>query len=178
MLTVDKSNNFDWKNIPLLDCVEGNSLDSLFTFIIGAELYPKVMDTDYAGVLNNIIIPIINIFESMEYNGLDIDPSRLEHVDWQLTTKIAQLKEELDLTCGRGDINYNSSQQLCKVLFSLDKSEDGDWMFDESSGFGIFPPSLTGKGQPATNEENVKKIFELVKAEYTKRGYNLEEDDE
>ena len=72
------------------------------------------------------------------------------------------------------ELNLGSNNDLCKILFSVEKDKDVDgdpvWNIVENVGFGLYPFKYTGKGAPTTDAEVIKKMHELVEEEYVRRG--------
>lgn len=87
-----------------------------------------------------LIIHALNAYRNIEINGLPIDMDQLEVVYNEYLTKQSELKEKLK---EYGDINYNSSTQLSKLLFE-------DLMLPVIS--------YTSKGQPSTGASELKRL--------------------
>lgn len=174
MLTVDKNNKFDWKNIPLADCMKGNAMDAHYTAKIYHHLLEELQTKKLEKLYENLISPATSIFAEMEFDGLLIDQEKLKTLNYEIAKKINDLSLEL-LSCKflPDNPNFNSNSDLVKILFSLEKV-DGEWMVSDTIGFGLYPFSKTDKGQPQTNEETLVKLKEMVDREYKRRFENEE----
>lgn len=175
MLTISNPNNFDWKNISLKDCLDGNSADTHFTAKVYAKLLDEIQDRGLEKLYEKLISPLTTVFRDIELTGIDVDPVRLAELKDELEIAIAETKIHLmDSPLIPPEINLASNLDLCKVLFSIEKEKDVDgdpvWNIIEDIGFGLYPFKYTGKGAPTTDAEVIKKMHEMVEEEYVKRG--------
>lgn len=170
MLTVEKSKKFDWKNIPLEECLVGNALDAHYTAKIYHHLLEELQSKKLEKLYEYLIAPATAIFAEMEFDGLLIDQEKLETLKYEISKKMYNLSLDL-LSCNYlpDDPNFNSNTDLVKILFSIEKDDNGDWQVSETIGFGLYPFSKTDKGQPQTNEETLVKVKEMVDREYKER---------
>lgn len=170
MLTVDNNKKFDWKNIPLEECLHGNAMDAHYTAKIYAHLLEELQTKKLEKLYENLISPATSIFAEMEFDGLLIDQEKLKSLKHDIEKKINDLSAGL-LSCKflPENPNFNSNNDLVKILFSLEKGENGEWEVSDKFGFGLYPFSKTDKGQPQTNEETLVKIKEMVDREYSRR---------
>ena len=73
------------------------------------------------------------------------------------------------------EINLNSTKDLIKIIFSLDKKEkEKEYTVVEDFGLGLYPVQFTKKGAPSTNEETLVKVAELVAEEFAVRGLKID----
>lgn len=174
MLTVSDSSKFDWKNISLIDCSEGNAMDTYFTAKVFLKLFSELKDKGLENLYEKLISPLSIEFSIMELEGMLIDPEKLNELKGVLATKIAEVEGALKTSpLVPDEINLNSSQQLCKVLFSLEKNPDTkEYELVEGVGFGLYPFKMTSKNQPSTDEETMTKLHSMVESEYVRRGLN------
>ena len=174
MLTVE-GKNFDWKNIPLLQCAEGNAKDTYATAKVYVKLLDEVRQKGLEKLYDKLIAPLSVAFRDMEFEGLLIDEGKLDQLDSELQNKIASsdaaLREAAGLESGT---NLNSTNQLIKVIYSFEKNEEGEWIQVEDFGLGLYPFEFTKKGAPSTNEETLTKVKAMVEEEFTARGLKLE----
>lgn len=175
MLTVEHANTFDWKNIPLKDCLDGNALDTYFTAKVYHRLLEDVQKKDLEYLYEKLISPLTSVFLDIEMRGILIDQDRLDEIDKELEGKIEEVEEELlSSPYIKEGTNLGSTNDLCKVLYSLDKVKNDkgvfDWLILEDEGFGLFPFKYTAKGAPSTNEEAIVAMAEMVEEEYVRRG--------
>lgn len=178
MLTVTDS-KFDWRNIPLKDCLDGNAMDTYFTAKVYCKLLSEVQDKGLEHLYDKVIAPLTTIFRDIELEGVLIDTDRLDELEVELKVKVEEIEEVLiDFPQIRGEPNLGSALDLSRILFSLEKrkTENGtsDWFQieddDEEEGFGLFPFLYTKKGAPSTNEEAISALHGLVVEEHVKRG--------
>lgn len=157
----------DWVNIDLQECLKGNALDAFYTLKIFNHLESELEQKKLDKLYQKLIVPLTPILLEMEYNGLLIDESKLESLDKRMKAKIADIEDKMRESAG--DFNFESSADLIKILFSLEKNKDTkDWNVVEG-GFGIFPFAFTAKGQPSTDDETLVLLKELIDKEYHKR---------
>lgn len=175
MLTISNPNSFDWKNISLKDCLDGNSADTHFTAKVYAKLLDEMQSKDLEKLYEKLISPLTTVFRDIELEGIDVDTDRLAELKGELEVSIAEIKINLmDSPLIPPELNLGSNNDLCKILFSVEKDKDVDgdpvWNIVENVGFGLYPFKYTGKGAPTTDAEVIKKMHELVEEEYVRRG--------
>jgi DNA polymerase I-like protein with 3'-5' exonuclease and polymerase domains len=174
MLTVE-GKNFDWKNIPLIQCADGNAKDTYATAKVYAKLLDEVRQKKLEKLYEKLIAPLTVAFLDMEYEGLLIDEDKLNQLDVELQEKIKladiALREAAGLEEGT---NLNSTNQLVKVIYSFEKDEKGEWIQVEDFGLGLYPFEFTKKGAPSTNEETLTKVKAMVEEEFAARGLKIE----
>jgi DNA polymerase I-like protein with 3'-5' exonuclease and polymerase domains len=174
MLTVE-GKNFDWKNIPLIQCADGNAKDTYATAKVYAKLLDEVRQKKLEKLYEKLIAPLTVAFLDMEYEGLLIDEDKLNQLDVELQEKIKladiALREAAGLEEGT---NLNSTNQLVKVIYSFEKDEKGEWIQVEDFGLGLYPFEFTKKGAPSTNEETLTKVKSMVEEEFAARGLKIE----
>jgi DNA polymerase I-like protein with 3'-5' exonuclease and polymerase domains len=171
MLTVD-SKNFDWKNIPLGDCLEGNAKDANLTLKIFHVLESK-LDPALINFYKYVITPITSIFTDLEYRGILIDPNSLEAIGTRMKKHMEKLELDLLESSPIENPNFASNEDLIKILFSL-KKVGKSWEVD-NVGFGVFPPALTEKGQPSVDADTLSDLKNLIDKEVVKRGIHVQE---
>lgn len=84
------------------------------------ELYPSLKeqleDKEVISVLKEIEIPLIEVLNAMEEEGIMIDPEYFNKFGTQVGEKINELEEKIYEIAG-GKFNLNSPKQLAEVLF-------------------------------------------------------------
>lgn len=174
MLTVE-GKNFDWKNIPLIQCADGNAKDTYATAKVYVKLLEEVRQKKLEKLYEKLIAPLTVAFLNMEYEGLLIDEEKLNQLDIELQEKIKLADIALREAAGlEGDTNLNSTNQLVKVIYSFEKDDKGEWMQVEDFGLGLYPFEFTKKGAPSTNEETLSKVKAMVEEEFTARGLKID----
>tara|TARA_R110000782_G_scaffold184388_2_gene274709 strand:+ start:79026 stop:79559 length:534 start_codon:yes stop_codon:yes gene_type:complete len=171
MLTVENNTKFDWANIEMMPCLRGNAMDTYYTVKVYAKLIEEIQEKSLENLYLNLISPLSVVFRDIEFEGMLIDTDKLVEIKAELEEKIREVKVFLmDSPRIPKDANLASNQQLCQILFSLVKNNEKDWEVNDEFGFGLYPFAYTSKGQPATNDESLMKMKELVDKEYVKRG--------
>jgi DNA polymerase I-like protein with 3'-5' exonuclease and polymerase domains len=171
VLSVNNPSQFDFKNIPLMPCVEGNAKDTNVTARVYVKLLHEVREKNLEGLYEKLISPLALAFRDMEYEGLHIDEDKLDQLDIELQEKILIADKDLRKAAGlEEDTNLNSTTQLISVIYSFAKSEDGQWLQSEEFGLGLYPFEFTKKGAPSTNEETLSKVKNMVEEEFITRG--------
>jgi|TARA_S200002703_G_scaffold31612_1_gene27667 DNA polymerase I-like protein with 3'-5' exonuclease and polymerase domains len=174
MLTVE-GKKFDWKNIPLIQCADGNAKDTYATAKVYAKLLDEVRQKKLEKLYEKLIAPLTVAFFNMEYEGLLIDEDKMNELDVQLQEKIKLADTALREAAGLEDgANLNSTSQLVKIIYSFEKDEKGEWIQVEDFGLGLYPFEFTKKGAPSTNEETLSKVKSMVEEEFTARGLKIE----
>ena len=171
MLTVE-GKKFDWKNIPLNFCVEGNAKDTYGTARVYHKLLQELEERKLGKLYEKLIAPLTMAFRDIEYEGLDIDENKLEELGAELEGKIKRAERALRDAAGLDDeINLNSTRDLIKIIFSLEKKDKSkEYTVIEDFGLGLYPFQFTKKGAPSTNEETLVKVGQMVRDEFTARG--------
>jgi DNA polymerase I-like protein with 3'-5' exonuclease and polymerase domains len=171
MLTVE-GKKFDWKNIPLNFCVEGNAKDTYGTARVYHKLLQELEERKLGKLYEKLIAPLTVAFRDMEFEGLQIDEEKLEELGAELVDKIAKAERALrDAADLDNEINLNSTKDLIKIIFSLSKNDKTkQYEVVEDFGLGLYPFQFTKKGAPSTNEETLVKVAQMVEEEFVSRG--------
>ena len=69
MLTIKNPKTFDWANMDLSDCCEGNAADTYFTLKLYNLIQDKLADLGMENIINRLIMPSLDTFSQMEYGG-------------------------------------------------------------------------------------------------------------
>jgi len=157
MLTVQNPKTFDWANMPLSDCCEGNAADAYFTLklfdLICERLDPKTMH-----LVETVLAEANPIFADIEYEGMDVDVTTLEAVGKELRDKNI---EDTDSLYAFSQVlktdNLSSTKDLIEVLYTRE------------DGFGVYPPDRTNKGAPSVSAPTLKLLLEFVNEVLAKR---------
>ena len=159
MLTVNNPKTFDWANMSLVDCVEGNAADSYFTLKIFELISLKLEEMGMMGVLEKLLMPSLPMFVDMEWRGMDVSESQLKVVGKQLS---AVNIEEEDSLYGFSQVltsdNLSSNNDLIEILYTREGS------------FELYPPDRTGKGSPSVAAPTLKLLLAQIEEELKKRG--------
>jgi len=158
MLTVDNPSRFDWANMDLSDCCEGNAMDTYFTLKLFDLIMEKLEGQPVMNLIEKVVMPSLETFAEMEYNGLDVDTATLDSVGKQLrSTNIDE--EDFLYTCKsvtKTD-NLSSNNDLIEILYTRE------------NGMELYPPDKTTKGKPSVSAPTLKLLLEHIDAELESR---------
>ena len=159
MLTIDNPSKFDWANMSLSDCCEGNAMDTYFTLKLFDLIMEKLEGQPVMNLIENVVMPSLETFAEMEYNGLDVDLDALDSVGKQLRATNMD-EEDFLYTCKsvtKTD-NLSSNNDLIEILYTRE------------DGMGLYPPDKTAKGKPSVSAPTLKLLLEHIDAELESRG--------
>ena len=159
MLTISNPKTFDWANMSLSDCVEGNAADTYFTLKLFNLIEEKIRDLGMEKLLSTLIMPSLSTFSEMEYEGMLVSEDKLQEVARQLyATNI----EEEDSLYGFDQVltsdNFSSNNDLIEILYTREGS------------FEMYPPDRTGQGSPSVSAPTLKLLLDQIEEELKKRG--------
>jgi len=159
MLTIKNPKTFDWANMALSDCCEGNAADSYFTLKLFNLIEEKLIELGMEKLLTQLIMPSLSTFSEMEYEGMGVSELKLLEVGRQL--RVANIEEEDELY-GFDQVqtsdNLSSNLNLIEVLYTREGS------------FELYPPDRTGKGSPSVAAPTLKLLLEHIEEELKRRG--------
>jgi DNA polymerase I-like protein with 3'-5' exonuclease and polymerase domains len=159
MLTIDNPSRFDWANMDLSDCCEGNAMDTYFTLKLFDLIMKRLEGQPVMKLIENVVMPSLETFAEMEYNGLDVDLSTLESVGKQLRSTNMD-EEDFLYTCKsvtKTD-NLSSNNDLIEILYTREE------------GMELYPPDKTAKGKPSVSAPTLKLLLEHIDVELERRG--------
>ena len=158
MLTIDNPKNFDWENMPLHDCCEGNAMDAYFTLKLYDLMCEKTEGKSMHNLMEKLIMPSLEEFAVIEYNGLDVDPSVLGSVGRSLNSKNMD-EEDLLYSC-KGitkEDNLSSNNTLIEILYTREGAME------------LYPPDKTSSGKPSVSAPTLKLLLEHIEEELETR---------
>jgi len=159
MLTIKNPKTFDWANMDLSDCCEGNAADTYFTLKLYNLIQDKLADLGMENIINRLIMPSLDTFSQMEYEGMQVCEEKLETVGRQLRTSNIDAEDSL---YGHDEVqvsdNLSSNNDLIEILYTRE------------GGFELYPPDRTPKGTPSVSAPTLKLLLEQIEEELTKRG--------
>lgn len=159
MLTIKNPKTFDWANIGLLDCLEGNALDTYFTYKLYKVLIKILEDQDITPLLENLITPLLSIFSDMELEGLDISENNLNALDKELKDKNINLEDKLYL--------WKQVHKTDNLASDIDMREI---LYTREGGFELYPPDRTKKKEePSTSAPTIETILLQIDDELKRR---------
>jgi len=158
MLTINIPNTFDWSSISLSDCAEGNAMDTYFTLKLFDLICEKLGDSPMMKLIEQVIMPSLEVFSEMEYEGLDVDLDTLTKVGRTLTSKNMD-EEDLLYSCKgvQKTDNLSSNNHLIEVLYTRE------------GGMELYPPDKTASGKPSVSAPTLKLLLEHIDEELKKR---------
>ena len=159
MLTIDNPSKFDLANMSLSDCCEGNAMYTYFTLKLFDLIMEKLEGQPVMNLIENVVMPSLETFAEMEYNGLDVDLDALDSVGKQLRATNMD-EEDFLYTCKsvtKTD-NLSSNNDLIEILYTRE------------DGMELYPPDKTAKGKPSVSAPTLKLLLEHIDAELESRG--------
>ena len=159
MLTIDNPKTFDWANMDLSDCCEGNAMDTYFTLKLFDLIMEKLEGQPVMNLIEHVVMPSLETFSEMEYNGLDVDLDNLESVGKKLRSNNMD-EEDFLYTCKSVTKldNLSSNHNLIEILYTRE------------SGMELYPPDKTAKGKPSVSAPTLKLLLEHINSELESRG--------
>lgn len=158
MLTIDNPSKFDWANMDLGECMEGNAMDTHFTLKL-FDLIVDRLEDNTMNLLKHVVMPSLSNFAEMEWEGLIVDQEALGKVGRQLSSKNIDREDDL-YTCKGVTVkdNLSSNNDLIEILYTREDS------------MGLYPPDRTSKGKPSVSAPTLKLLLEHIDEELERRG--------
>lgn len=158
MLTIKNPRTFDWANMALSDCCEGNAADTYFTLKLYNLLFSKLEELKLTEFFEELIVPATNVFSKMEYDGLHVSNNKLNMVGKALKDFNIDVEDSLYSykQVGSKD-NLSSTSTLCDILYTRE------------GGFELYPPDKTAKGSPSVSAPTLKILLEQIEKELSAR---------
>jgi len=158
MLTIDNPKKFDWANMSLSDCCEGNAMDSYFTLKLFSLVEEKLEGLKVLPFVEKLLPLSLEAFAEIEYEGLVVSKQRL-------STLSKELKE---LTLTREDSLYMFNQ--IKKTDNLSSNNDLiNILYLREGSFEFYPPDKTAKGSPSVSAPTLKILLEQINEELVRR---------
>ena len=158
MLTINNPRTFDWANMSLADCCEGNAFDVHFTLKIFDMLEEKLDEFEMLDMFEKVISKSLPVFAQMEYRGLDVDTSILDTLGKQLRLKNIEQEDSLYACEGvSSSDNLSSNADLIEILYTREGALE------------LYPPDKTEKGSPSVSAPTLKLLLEHIQEELAKR---------
>lgn len=126
-------------------------LDSLFTYKLYEKQVSELNSDEHVWNGYRMLHNAQVVFTDMEWHGVKIDVDRLNNNIDYLNVKIGELHKAImndpviEKWDGEGEFNYNSNQQLSKMLYEI---------------LGYPVKKLTNSGSPSTDKEALEEIPE------------------
>tara|TARA_R110002051_G_C8668259_1_gene490018 strand:+ start:93 stop:572 length:480 start_codon:yes stop_codon:yes gene_type:complete len=158
MLTITNPKTFDWANMPLSDCVEGNAADTYFTLKLFDLIYEKIKEMGMDNILENLIMPSLPMFVQMEYTGMDVSEEQVRVVGKQLLYKNIEEEDNLySFDYVQNTDNLSSNNDLIELLYTRE------------GAFEMYPPDRTAKGTPSVSAPTLKLLLSQIEGELKNR---------
>ena len=133
-------------------------MDSYFTLKLFNLICEKMEKEPMFKLIEEIMMPSLEIFSEIEYNGMDVDPSVLGDVGKNLRSKNMN-EEDFLYTCNgvaKTD-NLASNADLIEILYTREGSME------------MYPPDKTAKGKPSVSAPTLKLLLEHIEEELSNR---------
>jgi len=158
MLTISNPKTFNWSEMSLHDCCEGNAYDTHFTLKLFYLITEKLEELGLTNLVENVFVPATEAFSEMEYEGLDVDMKQLEVVGRQLSNKNINQEDGLyDFDQVQKIDNLASNHDLAGILYTRER------------GFEFYPPDRTANGAPSVSAPTLKLLLEQINEELKSR---------
>jgi len=159
MLTIKNPKTFDWANMALSDCCEGNAADSYFTLKLFNLIEEKIKELGMEKIISKLIMPSLSTFSEMEYEGMQVSEKKLKVVARQLTQANIEEEDKLyEFDKVQTTDNLSSNNNLIEILYTRE------------GAFELYPPDRTNKGSPSVSAPTLKLLLDHIETELTKRG--------
>lgn len=133
--------------------------DAFFTWEQYLGFSKLLVDEEMDKVYYRSYVPFIRTLFSMEEQGVTVDVDKLLSMRTEITQDIEDLRYTLVGLAGV-DINFNSSVQLGKLLFSRRDVNSADSIVRNSFGFAIV--EATASGAPSTGSHTLWKLSQMT----------------
>tara|TARA_R110002110_G_scaffold36997_1_gene122693 strand:- start:5803 stop:6282 length:480 start_codon:yes stop_codon:yes gene_type:complete len=158
MLTISNPRTFDWANMALSDCCEGNAADSYFTLKLFNLIESKIKELGMENIVSNLIMPSLSTFSEMEYEGMLVSESQLTTVGRVLSSGNIEEEDALyEFPQVKTSQNISSNADLIEILYT------------DEEGFTMYPPDRTTKGSPSVSAPTLKLLLGQIDEELEKR---------
>lgn len=158
MLGITDPGKFDWENISLSACANGNYMDAHFTLQLFYIFQKKMEEKKMDKVFFKVICPALNEFALIEYNGINVSTEKLDEVGKQLRNNNID-QEDLLYDC-KGitkEDNLSSNNDLIDILYTRD------------GGLELYPPDKTAKGSPSVSAPTLELLLDFINQELASR---------
>ena len=176
MLTVNSPEKFDWANIPLKDCVEGNAMDTYFTFKLFNLLYDKLEKAGRLRIMEEVLVPATSVLAKIEYDGLRVDNKALDNLGVDLGFDIKDLEfniNQLDVFTdidNISDFDPNKDKLPPSGINIKSSPEMADLLYLEKWGFGLYPIKFSTKtDKPSVDADTLEVTLDYISTEILKR---------
>jgi DNA polymerase-1 len=103
-------------DVPLERITEYAAEDADVAWRLCEALRPTLEKENLYGLFRDVEMPLVDVLAEMEYNGVKVDPSRLQGLSDQFALRLKEIETEAHRLAGRS-FNLDSPKQLQAVLF-------------------------------------------------------------
>lgn len=134
-------------------------MDSYFTLKLFDLISEKMEDQPVLKLLEQVVMPSLETFAEMEWEGLDVALDQLGVVGKQLSDQNINSEDNLyGFDAVNTSDNLSSNNDLIEILYTREE------------GFGMYPPDRTAKGSPSVSAPTLKLLLTHIDEELQKRG--------
>lgn len=112
------------------DMAEFSGAHSITTLLLWKNLRKDLSKYGMLNIFHNVEMPLIPVLSDMEIAGVAVDRDTVEALGVEFKKKRSVIRSRLNEISGRHDINYNSHEQLARLLYDT---------------FGLPPSKKVGK---------------------------------
>lgn len=157
MLTVENT-KFDFRNITLPECVEGNAKDAYFTLKLFYSLKEKLDSLKLTKLVEDLLVDMSKIFGDIEYSGMAIDVGNVDQLRKTLKAKIRSKEDSIYSIKGLSATdNLSSNQNMSEILYTREGS------------FELYPPDMTNGGSPSVSADTIDLLLSQIEGELEAR---------
>jgi len=131
-------NQITFDKVSIEDALDYAAEDSLLTFKLFLELYPRLIKTKSNFVYNNIDLPLIDVLSKIEENGIQVNKNFLINLSNEFELESKKLEKNI-YQLSKEEFNIGSPKQLGEMLFinlkikGGKKTKSGSYSTDSST---------------------------------------------
>jgi len=166
MLTVTNPKKISFKDMPLVECIEGNAMDTYFTLKL-YELFNSGKMEDGHDLYHNLVAPVAEHFVSAEHRGIDINMGELDGLGRKLRAKTLDVEDQIyesDVVLPTD--NLKSNADMSRILFAKKTSSGFE---EQEDSFNLLPTELTATEQGSVSEPSLRLLLEMINKELLNR---------
>jgi len=159
MLGIENPTKFDWANMPLPACADGNYADAHYTLQLYYILYEKMKSLGMTNLFDNVISPAINEFADIEFHGICVSEDKLKEVGKVLRDANIEAEDKL-YTCKGVEKTDNlaSNNNLIEIMYTREGALE------------LYPPDKTTTGSPSVSAPTLTILLDFINQELESRG--------
>tara|TARA_Y100000034_G_scaffold11854_1_gene12387 strand:- start:304 stop:804 length:501 start_codon:yes stop_codon:yes gene_type:complete len=166
MLTVTNPKKTNFKDMPLVECLEGNAMDTYFTLKL-YELFNSGKMEDGHDLYHKLVAPVAEHFVGAEHRGIDINVGELDGLGRKLKAKTLDVEDQIyESNSVLPTDNLKSNADMSRILFAR-KTNSG--YEEQENSFNLLPTELTATEQGSVSEPSLKLLLEMINKELLNR---------